>query len=352
MILPNALTHNDHCPVAASSAAFQIMSPRVYSCIDMEQILNQIRVSLPDSEVNGVLAAIPDAATGVRRAVRFNQSEELFLELESAVSMPRFPIHHDIRQCDPRPEYSESILLLTERLCSLAPDIFRGLTYFFDPTEPLKPRFYRIYKIEESLYLFLFGLDLVFRHFQGDIEEPGTNDMTPSYSTRRLFIESEIVPLDSIEWDQGKARAFHVRQLVSNTWIGETGRGYLQHGIWMDNDLSKFFTKLISPEGARIYPYFPLFCKYKTMCAQPAPPSPEFRKRLMPLLHRAIAALSPEMNRIQSALKGHRFSEDLPDFIELRKRIPQTWKDVISGIYIKSYLNDKEAKEYALEHRA
>jgi len=318
----------------------------------MEQILNQLQVSLPDTEVNGVLAAIPDAATGVRYGVRFNHNEELFLELESSVSMPRFPIHHDVRMKNPSFEYAAAILILADRLSRLLPDVFRGLTYFFDPIEPLKPRFYRIYKVEEFLYLFLFRLDLVYRHFQGKIVEAGTNDATPSYQTRRIHIESEIIPLESVDWDRGKARAFNVRQLVSNTWIGETGRGYLQHGIWMDNDLSKFFTKLIAPEGARIYPYYPLFCKYKTLCAQPAPPSPDLRKKLLPLLHRVIAMLSPEMGRIQASLKGRQFSESLREFTELRERIPSSWRAVLSGMTTKSYLNDKELKEYALEYRA
>jgi hypothetical protein len=317
----------------------------------MEQILNEIPVSYPDAAINGILASIPESARDVSCSVRYNHNEELFLGLGTSVLMPHFPIHHDIREDEPSAEYASAIRDLAGRLSELLPDVFRGLTYFFDPTEPLKPRFYRLYKVEDAIYLFLLRLDLVFRHFQGEVVEPGTNDVTPAYRTGRLYIESELIPLEGIQWDRGAPRSFKVRQLVSDTWIGETGRGYLQHGIWMDNDLTKFFTKLVLPEGVRVYPYYPLFCKYKTVCAQAAPPSPDRRKRLLPLLHRSIGFLTPEMGRIQASLKAKPFSDSLPEFVDLRGRVPPSWREVLSGIAVKSYLNDRELKEYALEHQ-
>jgi hypothetical protein len=144
--------------------------------------------------------------------------------------------------------------------------------------------------------------------------------------------------------------AFVVKQLISNTWIGETGRGYLQHGIWMDDDLTKFFTKLVQPEGLRIYPYYPLFCKYKTICAQPASPDPALRKKILPLLHRVIAFIEPEINIIQSSLKGSPFSDSNKVYNAMRKRVPASWSSVLSGLSVKSYLNSHDVKEYNLEY--
>jgi hypothetical protein len=119
----------------------------------------------------------------------------------------------------------------------------------------------------------------------------------------------------------------------------------------MDNDLTKFFTKLVLPEGLRSYPYYPLFCKYKTVCAQAVPPSPDRRKRLLPLLHRSIGFLAPEMGGIQASLKGNAFSDSSPEFLDLRKRIPASWRDLLAGFSVRSYLNDRELKEYALEYQ-
>jgi len=316
----------------------------------MDELLNEIKVVYPDPEINSVLAAIPEDARSSASRARFTHSEELFLELDVPAVFPRFPIHHDIHHDRPSPSYAKALRELVSQLAAILPDALRGLTYFFDPSEPLKPRFYRLYKVEESIYLFFLRLDIVYRHFQGEVIEPGTNDDTPAYRTRRIFIESEIIPLESVAWELGKARAFRVKQLVSNTWIGETGRGYLVHGIWMDTDLSKFFSKLILPEGARTYPYYPLFCKYKTVCAEAAPPDPERRKKLLPLLHRAVGFLGPEMERIQASLHDAAFSEALPEFQDLRGRIPATWREALRGVGTRAYLNDRDMKEYSLEY--
>jgi hypothetical protein len=315
----------------------------------MDELLNEIRVAYPDAEINSVLADIPEHARGVPCAIRYNHSEELFLELGAELTMPRFPIHHDIHSDVPSAPYAYALKDLVKQLADLLPDVFRGLTYFFDPSEPLKPRFYRLYKVEDSIYLFLLRVDLVFRHFQGEIVEAGSNDVTPAFSTKRLFVESEFIPLEAVMWELGKARAFKVRQLISNTWIGETGRGYLLHGIWMDNDLSKFFSKIVLPEGSRTYPFYPLFCKYKTICAEAIPPGPERRKRILPLLHRSINLLAPEMDRIQEALKEGSFTEAMPEYIELRGRVPASWRESLAGIKMRSYLNERDMKEYALE---
>jgi hypothetical protein len=315
----------------------------------MDELLNEIRVVYPDAEINAVLASIPEQTRGVSCAIRYNHSEELFIELGAELTVPRFPIHHDIHSDVPSATYAYALKSLALQLVDILPEVFRGLTYFFDPSEPLKPHFYKLYKIENSVYLFLLRIDLVFRHFHGEVVEAGTNDITPAYRTRHIFLDSEFIPLEAVMWELGKARAFKVRQLISNTWIGETGRGYLLHGIWMDNDLSKFFSKIVLPEGTRTYPYYPLFCKYKTICAEAVPPVPERRKRMLPLLHRAIAFLAPEMERIQNSLKGSSFSENLPDFIELRNRVPSAWKETLKGISIRSYLNERDMKEYALD---
>lgn len=316
----------------------------------MDEFLNEIRVAYPDTEINAILASIPDGTQDVSCSIKYNHSEELFMEIGSELTMPRFPIHHDIHSDVPSATYAYALKGLVQQLIGLLPGVFRGLTYYFDPSEPLKPHFYKLYKIDDSLYLFLLRIDLVFRHFQGEVIEAGSNDVTPAFRTRRLFIESEFIPLEAVMWELGKARAFRVRQLISNTWIGETGRGYLLHGIWMDNDLSKFFSKIVLPEGARTYPFYPLFCKYKTICAEAIPPDFDRRKRILPLLHHSISLLTPEMEKIQDTLRDPSgFSESMPLFIEIRSRVPPSWRETLEGISMRSYLNDTDMKEYALE---
>ncbi|HTX72898.1 MAG TPA: hypothetical protein VMC79_08755 [Rectinemataceae bacterium] len=315
----------------------------------MDQLLNEIRVAFPDTEINALIVGIPEDASDIGYRVHYSQNEELFLELGAEILIPRFPIHHDVRRNEPSASYAYSLRDVVKQLVAVLPETFRGLTYFFDPAESHKPRFYRLYKVEDAVYLYLLKIDLMYRPFEGEIIEAGTNDVAPAFKTNRLFVESELIPLEAVMWELGRAKAFRVKQLVSNTWIGETGRGYLVHGVWMDDDLSKFFSKLLLPEGVRTYPFYPLFCKYKTVCAEAAFPGPDYRKRILPLLHRTTTFLAPEIDRIQNSLRDQPFSETMPEFSELRRRVPAAWREVLKGITTSVYLNERDMKEFSVE---
>jgi hypothetical protein len=118
----------------------------------------------------------------------------------------------------------------------------------------------------------------------------------------------------------------------------------------MDTDLSKFFTRLFVPADRKIYPYFPLFCKYKTICGFSPILSSEGRRTLIPLLHHAIKFLQPEIEGIQEALKTEDFSPKLPAFTSLRQKIPEAWMAPLKYFSVEAYLNDRDHKEYALHH--
>ncbi len=316
----------------------------------MEQLLNEIRIGYIDSGINQDLLRIPEAARNGPYGMHFNQGEEFFIELGSPLFVPKLPIHHDFRKMVPDADYATMLRDVVGQLASTLPECFSGLTYFFDPAEILKPCFYRLYKAEDDMYLYLLRIDLLPRPFDSTTIEAGTNDQTPAYSTRRLYMESELIPLEAVMWESGRAKAFRIKQLISQTWIGETGKGYLVRGIWMDADLSKFFTKLFLPAGKRIYPFFPLFCKYKTVCASSPLLTSDGRRLLIPVLHRAIKFLSPEISGIQEVLRTASFSETLPTFVALRDRVPAGWKTALSSFSTDPYLNEREQKEYALEY--
>ena len=92
----------------------------------------------------------------------------------------------------------------------------------------------------------------------------------------------------------GKVVAFVVKQTISQNWIGETGKGYLVRGIWMDSELTKFFSKLFLPTGKRTYPFYPFTCRYKTrLHDRPRIPHPIPGEKLLPYLHRALSRFSP-----------------------------------------------------------
>ena len=313
-------------------------------------MLNEIRIAYIDSGINQIILGIPEASRNAPYGMRFNQAEDYFVELGSPLFVPRLAIHHDIRRLVPDADYATAIKDIMEQLRTLLPECFSGLTYFFDPAENLKPCFYRLYKAENEVYLYLLRIDLLPRPFDAETLEAGTNDTTQAYSTRRLYMESELIPLEAVMWESGRVKAFRIKQMISQTWIGETGKGYLVRGIWMDSDLSKFFTKLFLPAGKRVYPFFPLFCKYKTVCATSPILTSDGRRKLIPLLHHAVKFLAPEISHIQEILRNQKFSDTMPEFIELRDKIPESWKTPTADFSVSAYLNDREQKEYALAH--
>jgi hypothetical protein len=162
-------------------------------------------------------------------------------------------------------------------------------------------------------------------------------------------MEADVIPLKNVIRNNNKIEAFEVKQTISQTWIGETGRGYFVQGIWMDTELTKFFSKLFLPEGKRTYPYYPFTCKYKTMCASLVDLSPEGRKRFVIYLYKALTIIGPQIENIQNALHDTEFSESMEEFKELKHRIPPEWNDKLDSISLKRYLNERDMKEYQIE---
>jgi hypothetical protein len=313
----------------------------------VEQITNEIRVGYSDPDINSLIASIGEKTVPFTR--HFNHGEEFFLKLESELSIPRFPIHHDVHRPEPSPEYREALRPVLEGVSALAPQVLKDLTYFFDPAETLRPGFFQIFRVEDTRYLYLLRMDLVMKPSGGAVIERGTNDVTPRYRTRNLFMEPVVLPLDDVVTHEGKTVAFKVRQTIPQTWIGERGRGYFVQGIWMDMDLTKFFSRLFLPSELRTYPFFPFLCKYKTVCRSMIDLAPEDRRNAVPSLHRAIGFLSPVMDGIQISLKGSSFEENMPFYAELKAEIPEDWYDTFRNVRVEAYLNEAEMREFRVD---
>lgn len=313
----------------------------------MEDGANEIRVSYTDRDINALLEGAAGGAPPFTR--HFNQQEAMFLRLAEEFTVPPLPIHHDVRQPVPRPEYLSSLREVLGRLSRLAPPVFEELTYLFDPRENLRPAFFKLYRVEGSAYLYLLQLDLMYRPHEHRVLERGDNDRTPRYATRHLFLEASFIPLEGVAMDNGKVRNFAVRQLISNTWIGEVGRGYFIQGIWMDNDLTKFFSRLFLPAGKRIYPFYPYVCKYKTVCQNVIRFSGAGRRQMLPHLHRVIQFLAPQMGRIERSMRDGKFSESNEVFRLLREKVPADWQEAWQGIQVQAYLNGQDMKEFLIE---
>ena len=311
---------------------------------------NRIQAGVSDSALNAQLARGPEGERPLSR--HFSQTEEFFVRTQDEYRVPRLAIHHDVRRPEPDPSYLARLGEVLSQLLQLAPQLWRGLTYLFDPAEVLRPSFFQLHRLGERRYLYLLRLDLAYRPQSHRVLERGDNDLSPAYSTRELYLESSLIPLQGVETENGRVDGLLIDQVISNTWVGETGRGYFVQGIWMDNDLTRFFSRLLLPAGQRTYPYFPYLCRYRTLCRSLVRFSEAEREAALPQLDRAYGFLKPVMGRVESALKGGEFSEDNPVFRELKSRIPESWYLPWEGLRVEAYLNEQDLKEYRIEDRA
>ena len=315
----------------------------------MEQILSEIRLHYTDRTINEQLQNVhADGETSYTR--HFDQGEDFFVRLSQPFRVPQLPIHHDIHEPRPKEIYIARLRSFISELTGIEPSILADLAYLFDPTDILRPGFFRIYRDAEQSYLYLVHIDLTFRPQIHRIITRGDNDTTPEYETNQLFVEADLVPIETAPDEPGAETAFRVQQSVSQTWIGETGRGYFVQGIWIDRELTKFFTKLFLPKGKRVYPYYPFTCKYRAICYSVIDLAPSGRQAWLPVLRRASDYLKPHMDEIQDALKAQEFTETIQCFQDLKKQVPPEWEAEYSDLRVRAYLNDSDQKEYALDH--
>ncbi len=316
----------------------------------MPQTDNVIRCTYTDPTINQMLKqAGSDAGTFSRH---YNQVEEFFFRFEGNFNVPRLPIHHDVRVPVPESRYLQLLAEVLQQVIPLAPQLFGDLTYMFDPTEILRPSFFHLYRFDSSRYLYLLKLDLMYRPQAHKVIQKGSNDLTASYSSDCLFLEAICIPLREVKARSGRISTFVIDQTISNTWVDEIGRGRLVQGVWMDKDLTKFFSKLFMPEGKRTYPFYPYICKYKTVCQNLVDPAPDRRIELLPYLHAALQHLRPVMPEIEAALREHDFSENLETFRRLKRSVPAAWKKIWNGLHLEMYLDSSDMKEYRIDNAA
>lgn len=312
----------------------------------MEQVAGEITLAEGDPGVNEIIGiAPPDPIVPTKH---YDENEDFFLRIADPVTVPHLPIHHDVKTIRPEEAYLESLRELMRILISRRVAVFHGLSYVFDPTEVQRPTFYTVLEHDDGRFLFLLRLDLSFRPNTHEVVENGSNDVSPRYSTDRLYMEADIMPLDAVVEKSGGMKAFNVEQVISQTWIGETGRGYFVQGIWLDRDLTKFFSKLFLPPKKRTYPYYPLTCKYRSICYTALELTSDRRGRETALLAAARSFIKPHVEEIQDALKEDSFDESLPAFRRLKEQVDERWYDHFEKLRVRPYLNEADMKEFVV----
>lgn len=310
----------------------------------MEQVGSAMLFRNPQSDLVPIRASdLPPPGT-----LYFNKGEELYLILGNEYEVPSFPIHHDVRNKAPQADYLEKLKSVLVQLAELCPCLLEGLNYSFDPTDTLKAVFFSVYRIEGQNYLYVLKIDLGPRHGTMRLVSPGSNDHTPVWRSNKLFIDSELIPVSEMT-KTSEGYLISPMQSISETWIGETGRGYFVQGIWLDRDLTKFFSKLFTPQGKKLYPYYPFNCRFRAVCATVVLLGPEGRRQSLADLHVARSFIEKHMGSIEDALHKSEFREDLETFISLRAMVGSTRiTDHQNSLSVRAYLNIEDEKEYEL----
>jgi len=314
---------------------------------NMESSIARLLIQPPKKEIQSLLQRTSSSASYTSH---FNQNEDFFIKLTAPIIIPSFPIHHPVDILDPSKSYLQSISQILEQLIEQTGTIFQGLTYFFDPREHLRMGFYRMYKAEDQLYIYLVKIDLTYHPSRHTLIDQGDNDHSPRYQTNMLLLEADFIPVEGSQDQAQETKIFPVTQSISDTWIGETGRGYFLQGIWLDRDLTKFFSRLFIPKEKNLYPYYPFTCKYRAVCHSVVLLDPEGRKQFLPLVHRGREFLMKHMKSIEDSLRTNEFSENLESFQELYEKVPNSARSLFLPISLDLYLNEKEMREYKISY--
>jgi hypothetical protein len=305
-------------------------------------VARAISVAVSDEGINDSLPSASELQGSYSR--HFTNEEQFFLKFQEALTVPSFPIHHDVRNPKPQSGYPELVRSVVEQIAPQAPDLLGDLRYFFDPGDIGRPAFYLRLNQPEGSFLYLVRLDLRFRPAVHEVIEAGTNDSGPVYRTNELPLEVDLLPL-SKEDDESML----LQEVFSETWVGETGRGYFVQGIWIDRDLTRFLSTAVTPRGHRIYPYFPVTCKYRSLGLSLVEFGAESRARYVGILAGIYATIAPRAREIEGALKEQDYDPSMPLLEEMRDAMPRELTEPWRRFSTRPYLNDRDMREFALE---
>lgn len=308
-----------------------------------------VQLGYSDARINAMLKTPVESKGDTNLTRRFTQNEEFFVELPEPVIVGSFPVHHDIGQKEPDPLLTDVVHSFVTRIQAIVPGLFQNLIHLFDPSSNHRPAFFRLYEIQGIRFLYVLRTDLSFRPTHATRRDRTTNRMTVEYETNHLFLESDLFPLSRVETTGDRISSMQVEQVIRDTWIGETGRGYMRAGMWLDRDITKFFSRLFTPEPLQTYPYYPFTCKYRTIAHATLALSESERQRAVQIARKGREFLLPHIQTIEESLRSvakNEFSESISTFRELRAAARGLLDPVWAEFAINSYLNATDEREF------
>jgi hypothetical protein len=311
----------------------------------MNYVSNVITIHNTNTEINEILKKCK--GYNPKYTMHFSQNEEFFLKIEKEITIPSIKIHNDINNTKPDAKYIDTIIKIITDIAPFIAPVIEETEYSFDPAEPLRPMFYKLYNYNGNYYLYVAKLDLMLKPHNCEITAAGSNDFTHTYKTNNIFIDTGLLPIKKFATENNSVY-YEIKEFISETWIDETGKGYFIQGIWMDNELTKFFSYLFINNKIHSYPYYPFICKYKTITYAPLEFSAESRLKHTETLEKVYNFLFPFIHDIEKEFKNSIFSKDMELYKKLKQKTEKECYNDFSSLKIKRYLNSKDMREYEL----
>lgn len=305
----------------------------------MSRNTSKIDISIHDPNINQILKKNDQNEQKTLPDLHYNRNEDQFIILPQEITYPSLPVHHDIENKTPPEGYISMLTKLVLTIQSLVPSLLRNMTWYFDPVIIHNPTFYQIIPAHSGFFLKQTILDLSFKPIESNIIVQGSNTHTHTFSSNRLYFETDYFPLKDYTLNSTE---LNLNQTIPATWKGESGQGYMIHGIWMDADINKFFSKLILKEGLRNYPYYPFTCKQHCISMN------AYYFTNPHLLESLTNIILPNLESILDDLHNTAFSELMPLFKKLKQSIPHELMSPWDNLKITPYLNDFDQKEYSV----
>lgn len=239
----------------------------------------------------------PGLSKSAPEMVSLFSDETISYFLREPLRIPSLPIHHHFQKAEPSSSYLTAIEGWLHRLRRLLPESFLGMQWGFEPSNALSPALFE----EVGPFLMVIRFDLSFRRAFHRLVKRGDNDRTAEYETDRVFFTFDFLPLLP---KQREAGCYDVRPLFDTTWVGEKGRGYYLQGIWMDDSLTEFFSRLVHPDLEISFPYYPLRCRFRSLSANTPNLDQGTRSRLVHLLQKILDLPDNVFKEIQITLKN------------------------------------------------
>jgi hypothetical protein len=260
--------------------------------------------------ISELILGIKPSAVNEQSELFLNETHNEVLLLQRTLEIPRIPVTFLDK---------DSIAPVVSSIAEVIPAFFLNHDFLSQPfpaSETHHLHFVQHVKGVSLEFVHVFKLDFRFSSDMGTNHRDGTADFYPSYLTDRILYKSHLVPVDAVEYSEGRITGFTPKRIFRNENI-EADKFRFAQTIFDEFDPSEINDKIyenidsdVFPFSRKIYP----FIEYGYFSVIMRIPDP-YQDRIADAVH----IFEPLCCRVQSVLSGRgadpaaaeKYSEDL-----------------------------------------